>query len=563
MRDTKGFDPIKPLEYSAAYRCIMLCLTEDLYYNTGHLHKSRSKLLTAHRKPKARKSYYKHKSDSDSSRDNSSDTSGDESVAKEPESESESEGEAPVRAATVPKKVVTHHKAPVIPTIRNVADQVGELSCSFDEMKIHLARSIPNEIPQPNIHQNSQQGSSPATFPNSYPLGPPQSQYLNRSTEGSANNALCWFCDKTGSHYVGMKNCPDAQAMIKQNMIKYSIEGQLTKMDGSRLPRGIPGKGGIKQAIIDEIKRFGSDIPNTSRSGACSLEDGNGFSPFQGRSYAIEADYRAYPAAKEDKANVRYTPMVDRPKGHKVSQLPDHKVTVEIPPRNLAKPNTENCPSHPTVPANVPKVNPVPEKKEVAENTPAQPMDTPFLNARNQEPGVLPSETLKQPPSIQVPQQIIEVKETAPPKSWRNNLPQEDIEMGFDAPEKKIPKPPPAFRFTTDFQDACEDKDVADRVLKQMIEISIGDFLGTAIGPAKILAAGLKLKEPTMKYCEPLTVNKTNATAYEHNEQIVQQPEDNPSTEGLEEEEPYKYVHQPNNPHPLKWLYKAHVIKPK
>ena len=142
---------------------------------------------------------------------------------------------------------------------------------------------------------------------------------MNRFTAGSPNNALCWFCDQTGTHHVGMKNCPDAQAMIKQNMIKYSIDGQLIKMDGSRLPRGVTGKGEIKQAIIDEIKRFGSDIPNTSRSGACGLVDNNGFSPFQGQSYAIAADYRGYPAAKEEKPNVRYTPMVDRPKEHKVS----------------------------------------------------------------------------------------------------------------------------------------------------------------------------------------------------------------------------------------------------
>ena len=236
----------------------------------------------------------------------------------------------------------------------------------------------------------------------------------------------------------------------------------------------------------------------------------------------------------------------------------------------MAKPNPENRPNHPAVPASVPKANPAPEKKQQAmETIPAQPMNTPFLNARNPEPGVLPSETLKQPPSIQappvVPQPVIEVKETAPPKAWKNNLPQEDIEMGFDAPEKKIPKPPPAFRFTTNFQDACADKDVADRVLKQMIEISIGDFLGTAIGPAKILAAGLKLKkEPTAKYCEPLTISKTNATAYEYNEQVLQHPEDNESTgDEEEEEEPYRDVYQPNNPNPLKGLYKAHVIKAK
>ncbi|KAF9507236.1 hypothetical protein BS47DRAFT_1366790 [Hydnum rufescens UP504] len=57
----------------------------------GHLPKSSSKLLIAHKKSKAKKSYYKHKSDSDSSSSSSSDSSDDESPAKEPESDSDSE----------------------------------------------------------------------------------------------------------------------------------------------------------------------------------------------------------------------------------------------------------------------------------------------------------------------------------------------------------------------------------------------------------------------------------------------------------------------------------------
>ncbi|KAF9517899.1 hypothetical protein BS47DRAFT_1359191 [Hydnum rufescens UP504] len=189
LRETKGFDPTKPLEYSAAYKCIKLCVTEDLYYNTGHLPKSSSKLLIAHKKSKAKKSYYKHKSDSDSSSSSSSDSSDDESPAKEPESDSDSE--VPVRATTSPKKAVVHHKAPVIPTIRNVADQVGELARSFDEMKIHFARSLPNDNPRPNSNQIHPQTSSPATYPNNYPLGMPQNQYMQINQQ--KDQETIWF----------------------------------------------------------------------------------------------------------------------------------------------------------------------------------------------------------------------------------------------------------------------------------------------------------------------------------------------------------------------------------
>ncbi|KAF9515343.1 hypothetical protein BS47DRAFT_1361063 [Hydnum rufescens UP504] len=239
-----------------------------------------------------------------------------------------------------------------------VKSEYEQLLLPKRQLYIIKHQSLPNDNPRPNSNQIHPQASSPVTYPNNYPLGMPQNQYANKSAEGSGNNLVCWFCDKVGTHNVGMKNCPDAQAMIRQNLIKYSIEGQLVKMDGSRLPRGIPGQGGFKQAIIDEIKRFGSDIPNTSHSGACSLVDDYGHSPFQGRAYAIEADYRVYPVAKQEKPNVRFTPMVEPPKEHKP---------------------------------------------------------------------------------------IVEIKETAQPKAWKDNIPQEDIEMGFDAPEKKIPKQAPAF----------------------------------------------------------------------------------------------------------------------
>ncbi|KAF9516221.1 hypothetical protein BS47DRAFT_1360503 [Hydnum rufescens UP504] len=232
---------------------------------TRHLPKSSSKLLAAHKKSKAKKSYYKHKSDSDSSSSSSSDSSDDESPAKEPESDSDSE--VPVRATTSPKKEVVHHKAPVIPTIRNVADQVGELARSFDEMKIHLLGPCQMITLAPTVIRFTLKLLALRHILTTIPLNA-QNQYMNKSAEGSGNNLVCWFCDKVGTHNVGMKNCPDAQAMIRQNLIKYSIEGQLVKMDGSRLPQGIPGQGGFKQAIIDEIKRFGSDIPNTSRSGS-------------------------------------------------------------------------------------------------------------------------------------------------------------------------------------------------------------------------------------------------------------------------------------------------------
>jgi hypothetical protein len=121
-------------------------------------------------------------------------------------------------------------------------------------MKIYMAQSVPKEqAPNPYVqphHSETQIQASPATYPNHQPLGSNCTQGPNTS----ASATICWFCDKTGAHNVGMKNCPDAQAMVCQGIIKYSIEGRLVKMDDTQLPCGMPGKGGIKQAIVDDLK---------------------------------------------------------------------------------------------------------------------------------------------------------------------------------------------------------------------------------------------------------------------------------------------------------------------
>jgi Protein of unknown function (DUF4100) len=61
-------------------------------------------------------------------------------------------------------------------------------------------------------------------------------------------------------------------------------------------------------------------------------------------------------------------------------------------------------------------------------------------------------------------------------------------------PEKQIPKNPPIYHFTMNFQEAAKDEEIAKKVLNQKVKITIGDFLGSAHGAAKIVAAGLKLK---------------------------------------------------------------------
>jgi hypothetical protein len=386
------------------------------------------------------------------------------------DSDSESEEEPRSHRMAAAKKVKLLKKTSTIPAYPGVADQISELTRSLKEMKVQFANLQATNQGRPNQYPQIQTRPNPATSPNNLPLN------YNRFQNASAapRSRACWFCDQEGTHNVGMKNCPDAQAMVHQGLIKYSAEGILVKMDNSRLPRPMPEGGGYKQAIIDEINRLKQG--NSRAVGACSLVDGNGDSPFTARTYAITRDsYGSFPAK---------VPQTG-PHPHKTSFLPRQQVSVEIP-RRFGPLNPANKMKNPL---EVPKpVKKVPSPSRI----PRQETPSP-----SHPPGILPASFLKN----KVPEHRRTDQE--PP-----NIPTDTIEIEIDHPEKYVPKTPPTYRFTTDLQGACDENKVVEKILAQKIEISMGDFLGTAIGPAKILASGLKLKrEYTGKNREPFTIN--------------------------------------------------------
>jgi len=333
----------------------------------------------------------------------------------------------------------------------------------------------PLQRPRPPI----QQQPVPVTYPNSLPIR--NTRFQNANTNRAPNSTLCWFCDTDGTHHVGMRNCPDAQAMVQQGLIKYSLDGRLVKADGSALPRGIQGKGGYKQAIINEINYYKER--NMKAVGACSIIDSEGNSPFTVQSYAIAGDQHWSSPAKGT-----------QPEQHRTAYLPKHQVTVEIPrrfgplnPANKFKPPAEILPSARKVPS-APKV---PRQESTMPRHP---------------PGILPASVLK---------------DNAPANALI-----EPIDIEIDRPERHIPKPPAAYRFTTEYQEACDENKVVHDILDQKIEISLGDFLGTAVGPAKILASGLKLKrEYTGKSREPFVTN-TGSLGVPHHDSDSESEED-------------------------------------
>jgi hypothetical protein len=160
------------------------------------------------------------------------------------------------------------------------------------------------------------------------------------------------------THNVRMKNCPDAQAMVHQGIIKYSIEGRLVKMDDTQLPHRIPGKGGIKQAIVDDIKRIREESSHQQTTSTVCIINENGHSPFRTHSYVIAAGpFSSAPAVKMNKPNNCHNPM-----GDKTNQHPKHRMYVDIPPCG----STQDKPT-------VNQLDPSPENPELVQPVPKNP----------------------------------------------------------------------------------------------------------------------------------------------------------------------------------------------
>ena len=516
-----GYSELLPMPYTEVYEQLKRVLNPRRYYGMEYLRTGSSKPSSKSKKRKAKTSYYNSEdSDSDSEDDSSSDeeitSNNDESDSdSDSSSDSESDSKPKSKRATKVKKVKILKKPSIIPATPDVNDQLIELKHAFKDMQVQLANSLaynmklqpqyqtppqplsqplqsysqvpPQSYSQPPPQSYSQPPSqpysrppppqtfsqprtSPATSPNNMPLRTNRFQNANIAPRSN----VCWFCDKVGTHLIGMQNCSEAQAMVSQGLIKYSLNGKLVKQDGSNLPRGIPGQGGVRQAIITEINHF--KTLNSGAANACSLVNERGVSPFTVRTYAIEGDSHWSSPAKAN-------PPASRP--NQTSFLPKRQVIVEIP-RRVGPLNPANKLRNP------PEVPAPAQKVPTSSRVPRQ--DAPISS---HPPGILPASVLRE----KTPGPI----ESTPTPA---RAPIDTMDIDIQQPEQHIPKAPSAYRFTTDYQEACDEREVVGKILDQKIEISIGDFLGSAIGPAKILASGLKLKrEYNGKSRTPFTIN--------------------------------------------------------
>ena len=80
------------------------------------------------------------------------------------------------------------------------------------------------------------------------------------STNQSSSSRVCYMCGKPEVHMI--KECPDTIQFMVAGVVKLNDEGCIVRANGTALPQGIPGRGGIAKILKEEIMHKKSTTSN-------------------------------------------------------------------------------------------------------------------------------------------------------------------------------------------------------------------------------------------------------------------------------------------------------------
>ncbi|KAF9800345.1 hypothetical protein IEO21_10382 [Rhodonia placenta] len=270
---------------------------------------------------------------------------------------------------------------------------------------------------------------------------------------------ICWICD-TDSHRVGYRNCPEADKLVEEGLLRYS-QGKLVRIDGSDLPLVRPGTGGVANALRTERRaaRGKERDPPPHQSMNVGVISDTGEDVLTGEVYAVavpfsdDEDTYSYPAARTPKKDVRFDPLAKKDDG-KATGI-KLKISGKGQPPSITVQHPERPPAQPTPPT--------------AEKAPAA--KVPIAK--------------RKPPAASVA---------------------DDSDVGMQSSSSKAPKAKtPSYRFTSDVQESVNIEQVQKAILDTPITLPLRELLASSADLQKRFANLTKTRrEYAAKYGEYL-----------------------------------------------------------
>lgn len=253
----------------------------------------------------------------------------------------------------------------------------------------------------------------------------------------SSSERRCFLCDKTGSHRLGITNCPELQALISEGFIKYNEQGKIVKKDGSPLPRAMNGSGGIAKILRDERTADRGKMKETNTAGVVS---GSSYTNhvellFEGRS--VISDQNTELAFGNN--NVAYP----------VTRSQQNRKDARVDPLKRGAPKDK-----------APEIPPVPERRQANNLPPQKPPVTQDVQMKD-----LPPQSRPHPSNTEQGWKDYSKarKDTAPKQNDEANKPKGN-----------------GFYFSSNIQDSINSDEVQERILNTEVTLTLKEILGVS-----------------------------------------------------------------------------------
>jgi hypothetical protein len=268
----------------------------------------------------------------------------------------------------------------------------------------------------------------------------------------------CYMCGKPEVHMI--KECPDTIQFMAAGVVKLNDEGRIVRANGTALPRGIPGGGGIAKILKEEIMHKKSTTSNLEIDRNAFLIANYEYAHFD----ATDTEYEVMPALRSTK-----TYEEERTQPYKRQEVKDSKKpTLRMKPEVVIQtPKPKPYVEVPVPPRILKRTEELPKKEIPTEDVEMKDEFRPNAGKQKAVDTSTPmSATTQETPT----------STGVKPKSKHVEFHEPSEKGNYSGKPKRAS---PAFKFSSDVQESVDHDRLLDKVLDGPANCTLRDILST------------------------------------------------------------------------------------
>ena len=280
-----------------------------------------------------------------------------------------------------------------------------------------------------------------------------------RPQQFSSGPRICYMCGENTDH--SMRECPETIAFLAAGAIKKDSEGRLVRLDGSPLPRGKAGEGGI--AVLLKAEAANRKGRTSSIEVERNYTTANATYEFAQLS-AMDTSYQVMPAERMEKSYKNNPKPYDKVQTRSETKRNDTENKDSGP---LRKPNPK-----PQVFVEVP---PPPKilKRPTIEVVPEEDEEMPYEPPKSTKKPPPPSARADQPTR---PMDKGKRREHVPHKTTFDDV---ELKDKKDVRNEKAKRASPSFKFSSELQQGVDQDLLLEKILNVPITVKLREVLSS------------------------------------------------------------------------------------